>query len=134
MPRAVSADVQKLIDNSAADVTLFIDIATNFVDAQLLSYGFSDTTLKYLETFLAAHFAVLALEKGALAEQSIGEAKEKYHNVYKAGLASTRFGQQAITLDTSGTLAEIAAQAEGVPIRKALFSVVSSRSPSEVTW
>lgn len=124
--RAKYEDVQKLVDNTTDTAQLFISMANTIVDEHLASSALSEPILTLIETLLAAHFAVLTLEKGSLAEKSIGEAKEKYHNVYKAGFSSTRFGQQAIALDTTGALATISATAEATNTKKALFTTITS--------
>jgi len=124
--RALPGDVQKMVDNTHDSVDLYITQANAVVDDQLLSSGLSDKVLALIETYLAAHFATLSTEKGALAEKGIGEAREKYHNIYKGGLSATRFGQQAMMFDSSGKLATISSVAENTAVRKASFTVVGS--------
>lgn len=124
--RARTEDVEKLVGDTTSGVTLFIAQANVMVDDVLLSSGLAEPVLALIETYLAAHYATLSLEKGALAEQSMGEAKDKYHNIYKAGLNSTRFGQQAIVMDRTGALAAASAASEKSTTKKALFSVVTS--------
>lgn len=131
MPRAQTDDVQKLLDSASEDVTLFVIMASTVVDEFLASSTLSAAVLALIETFLAAHFALLATERGSLAEKTLGEAREKYHNIYKAGFNATRFGQQAIILDTTGTLAGMSGAAENTKNKKALFRLITSAVTSE---
>jgi hypothetical protein len=99
-----------------------------FVSATLVSEnlsGLSEATMRSIELLLAAHFANLSWEKGPLAAVRVGEAQERYHDIYKGGFGATRFGQQAMLLDTSGTLAGMSAAADK-PTRKAEFQVVGT--------
>lgn len=109
--------------SSLADTTvqLFIDSATNITDAKLASAGYSNEYLKSIQLYLACHFAVLTSEKGGLTGQTVGESEERYNDLSAKlkGLASTRFGQAAIILDSSGVLGALAAS----PI-KGLFRVI----------
>jgi len=107
--------------NAAIDAAIVV--ATTLVDEHLLTLGYSAATLKNIELYLACHFAVLSAEKGPLAANRIGEVQERYHDIYGKGLNASRFGQQAILLDSSGKLAELSAKAEQ-PNRQALFSVI----------
>lgn len=124
--RALPADVQKMVDNTVDSVDLFIIQANAMVDSFLPITTMSAALLALIETSLAAHFALLAFEKGSLAEKTIGEATDKYHNVYKGGLSSTRYGQQVIMLDTSGKLAQLSEMAQNPSTKKALFTVVGT--------
>jgi len=127
--RAVSAEVQQMLDNTTDSVDLFIAQANLVVNELLLSKGLSDDRLGLIETYLAAHFAVLSKEKGPLRRQRIGEAEEDYHQIYSAGFGATRLGQQAIMFDTSQTLAAQSDLASNPGIRSALFTVVTSKYP-----
>jgi hypothetical protein len=126
MARTTSIVVQGILGESASvDVSFAVSVATLLVTENLVGIGLSDATLANIEGYLAAHFQLLTLENGPLAKKTISDASESYHNVYKSGFASTRFGQAAIMLDTSGTLSQMAALAEK-PMKQALFTVVGS--------
>jgi hypothetical protein len=109
-------------------------LATTLVDEQLMSLGASAATLKNIELLLAGHFVLVTVENGPLAKKSIDVASEGYHDVYKAGFLSTRFGQQAVALDMSGTLAEMSSRAEKPNVRKAEFFVVGTPSDMGTKW
>jgi len=110
-----------------------IAIATTLVDDNLVGQGLSEAALKNIELFLSAHFTLLTVENGPLAKKMIGEASEGYHNVYKGGLLSTRFGQQAVMIDTSGVLAELSDRSEN-PGRKTATLEVVGTTPTTTSW
>ena len=103
-----------------ADVSLYIEQATLMVDEDLAGFSLSDERLRLIELNLAAHFATLAIERGGFTYQKSMSAEEGYANDRKQiKLTSTRFGQSAIVLDTSGTLANL-----NSPLGVAQFRVV----------
>ncbi len=96
----------------------FIETATLIVDEQLVSKGLSDARLKQIELYLAAHFVTLMEEKGSLVREDVGEARQSMWGVsLGTGLTMTRFGQQAIALDTSGTLSNMATISKSAQFR-----------------
>lgn len=118
--RVTSADVKAIID-TPLDVCSFISTANLLVDELLLDEGMSDELLHQIELYLAAHFAALTEERGGLIRSSTGDSAETFDDVYGMGFQLTRYGQQAMIMDTSGTLKEIQEQgAKG----KARFEVV----------
>ncbi len=110
--------LQKVIKTNL-DTSLFISTATDFVTGQLQSTGIP---LDPIILYFAAHLVVLSDEFGGLRRSRLGEADESYKvpGDKDTGLASTRFGQMVLLLDTSGTLAGLSAN-KGIT---ALFSVV----------
>jgi hypothetical protein len=114
--------------NSAIDAA--IAVATVMVDEILVGEGLSANTLKNSELYLASHFATLSAEKGPLAAVSVGEATERYHDIYKEGLNATRFGQQAMVIDPTGKLSAASARATK-PMLQALFTVVGTPTEDE---
>ena len=108
-PSAVKAVVPtKLAD----DVVLsnMIDTANIFVDTHLVpAAGHSNLILEKIELYLSAHFVALTEEKGGITRQKFGDADESFAQIYEAGFKSTRFGQQALALDTSGILNNVSA-------------------------
>lgn len=91
-------------DFDFASVALMAKLVRDeYLDATVLSEG----KLDFIELLLAAHFTALAVEKGGLVKQTIGEASETYHDYSnkQTGLLATRFGAQAVAMDDSGALA-----------------------------
>lgn len=107
--------------NDDTDVTIFLDMASSLVDEELVGKGLSDNRLKYIELNLAAHYGILTIERGGLTRQKVGESEEGYRQDFtsKPNLSMTRFGQQALALDTSGVLSKMDS-----PAGKAEFRVM----------
>jgi hypothetical protein len=126
MPARVTVtQVKTLTGGPTSDPTQAIATANTLANHWLLPItGYPAPLLAQVELYLAAHFSELTTKNGPLASEGIDTAIERYHDIYKPGLRSTRFGQQAILLDYTGTLAEVADLAENPGRRKAIFQVV----------
>lgn len=109
MPLVTDAEVKALIATTR-DTTPFIASADLIVSENLAGLGLSDDRLKQIELYLAAHFVAVTEERGGLKSKKIGEASEGYA-ISGRGFSLTRFGQQAIDFDTSGTLKGISSAA-----------------------
>ena len=107
------------------DLSPFITTAEVILSEEFTGCGHSEKRLEQIGLFLAAHFATLILERGGLTRYKVGESSEAYKEGSNAdrGYTLTRFGQQAISLDTCGRLA-----LNAVPMHKAEFRVVSRNS------
>lgn len=105
----------------AATLAPFLSAAELVVTEDLANASLSPERKELIVNFLAAHFATVSLEKGGLTQQKTGESSEMYKmgSVSDRGYLLTRFGQQAVALDTSGTLA-----LNANPSQKAEFRVV----------
>lgn len=118
--RVTDADVKEIIDvQTSRDTSIFINLANRFVDLHLLPEGISEGVLTDIELYLAAHFTAITVERGGLTSEVTGDSEASYANVYEAGFGSTRYGQIALTLDSSGKLRDL-----GTPALKAMFTVV----------
>lgn len=110
--RVTAGAVKEVVPTEIADsvvLTNFIDTANLFVDTHLAAAGHSDAILAKIELYLAAHYTALTEEQGGLTRSKLGDADESFANIYDQGLKATRFGQQALALDTTGTLNSVAA-------------------------
>lgn len=106
----------KLILEVPGDITdpqlqSFLDDANMVVTEQLHGKGLSDARLKSIEKWLAAHFSLTLTERGGLSSSSVNLSKETYTDMVPRigqnapeGYLVTRYGKQAIALDTTGTL------------------------------
>lgn len=121
-----SNEVHALINSTETgiDLTPQINAANLMVTEDLATSGLSDDRKRLISLYLAAHFSILTLERGGLTHYEVGESVEKYPGVAGSaqGLNATKWGQQAVALDTSGTLA-LNAQ----PTQKAEFRVVGDK-------
>ena len=102
-------DVRELMllpEMELSDIEPHLQVAQLIVAEDLASSGLSTERKEKITLFLAAHFAVLALEVGGLTRKDVGESAESYRAVATGdrGYMMTRYGQQAMALDTTGTL------------------------------
>jgi hypothetical protein len=91
------------------DIDLHVKIANNIVTTNLTSVGHSDETLVDLELNIAAHIVTLTKKtSNTIVQKKVGQASLK-HDMGKMGerLNATVFGQTALLIDTSGTLANM---------------------------
>ncbi len=110
--RVTAGAVKEVVPTQIADsvvLTNFIDTANLFVDTHLASAGHTDEILAKIELYLAAHYVALTEEQGGLTRAKLGDADESFANIYGQGLKATRFGQQALAIDTTGILNSVAA-------------------------
>lgn len=107
MARVTDTEVKQIIETEK-DTTPFINTADLVVSESLESVGLSEERLKQITLWLAAHYTAITVERGGITFDKTGDASSSFGaKITKSGLASTRYGQQALVLDTSGTLATI---------------------------
>lgn len=112
MPVTVDlAKLRVLVDATAADTDdklgVYAGMATNTV-TQFLGGQLNDTILNDIALQLAGHFWILSRERGGIKFMKIGQSEESYQGVGNktlVGFQTTRFGQMACALDTTGVLA-----------------------------
>lgn len=107
------ASVKKIVETPASllDATIeeFIAHATLVVEEQLEGKGLSAARLAVIAQYLTAHYITILTERGGLTSQEVDDVKDTYGSPRSgSGLAMTRFGQQAIAFDTTGTLKAMA--------------------------
>jgi len=128
MALCTAADVQAICPQLATLATTaidpFITTADLVVQEELTTRNLSQDRLSQIECYLAAHFAIVAYERGGLNRQRIGESEDFYHEVGgdSLNLMATRYGQQAVFLDSSGRLGGMSKSTI-----KARFRVVHTR-------
>ena len=109
--RTSVGQVTELVETSIPADTItgnFIATANAIVNEQLVGKGISDDMLERIEMYLAAHLVTLSEERGGITRDRMGDSDTSYAQIYGSGLNSTRFGQIAVLMDTTGTLASIA--------------------------
>lgn len=107
MARVSEVEVKEII-STTIDLSAHIKTATAFVDTLFASSTLPTALLTEIERWLAAHFAAMTdQEEGAITMEKHSEHQVKYVEVRGEGLSLTRYGQQAIALDTSGVLASV---------------------------
>lgn len=99
------AEVYGIIEvDSDVDLDPFIRVAHLIVDEQLSGKGMSDDRLKEIERWLSAHF--VAIRDMRIANETAGVSNAFQYNL-GLNFQVTMYGQQAMMLDTSGTLAAL---------------------------
>ena len=100
-------EVKQIISTTSTNLQPYIIAGYRIVRDNL--YDVDPFTKKEIIRWLAAHF--LSMESGSegrVIEKEVGEARERYvgeqAEVFAKALGSTRYGQQAIALDPTGTL------------------------------
>ena len=108
---------------SALDLEPYIQTAELVINEDLSDKGLSDDRLNSIALYLSAHFAAVALERGGIVRESMGgDYSISYKDAEGSGaFGSTRFGLQAMALDTSGTLSTLSRSSERL---KAEFRVL----------
>jgi len=106
MANVTPDEVEEIIDvDSGLDVNPFILASSVLLDTILPSGQIGTAQRKEIERWLTAHF--ITIRQGQLEAQTIGDAKDTYAlGSLSGGIKSTTYGQQAVALDTSGSLAK----------------------------
>jgi len=114
--RVTGTEVKTIITTvkTADQVESFITPANLLVSDALSGSGFSAARLAEIEKWLSAHFVAIDDSSARVTEKEVGEASEKYEGRTDMGLKFTRYGQQAMMLDTSGALANLGKRAAKV--------------------
>lgn len=128
MGRVTSSEVKEILDTDETKFTPFIAVANSVVTDELASTArITDTVrLKEIERWLAAHFFKCSLEPQEKVHE-VGETKATFYGAGNmSGFNATTYGQQAMALDTSGTLATLG-------LRKGSFKPILAISRAEET-
>jgi hypothetical protein len=108
--RTTEAEILRLMDSAMTEdqVTPFLRTANGLVTDLLASVeALTDARRAEIEAWLGAHFA--SIRDPAVKSDGIDTANFTYETAaVSEGLKATRYGQQAIMLDISGTLASLA--------------------------
>lgn len=107
--RASEEDVRNLIDSdSTIKVSIFIrtaSILVDKIDSNDSDGELSANDLMLIETWLAAHF--YAIRDQQYSSKKTGDASGVFQGQTGMALDSTFWGQQAMTLDTTGYLSRV---------------------------
>lgn len=107
MPRTTPAAVRSIakIKASITDAALavFIEAANSIVTRLCLLSGYDDPTLELIERWLAAHFYHVFDPRRV--DEKVDVLSATYEGKSGMNLNFTRYGQQAMLLDTAGNLA-----------------------------
>ena len=98
-------DVKAIITTTIPDLSAFIEAADLIIVEDLSNKGMSAARLKEIERWLAAHFVAINEDAARISSETVGRSNISYGGQFGLGLQHTRYGQQAIILDITGTLA-----------------------------
>ena len=112
MARTTAAAVKAIMKTNVteAQITPFVTDANNFVTATLGTSGLGSDLLASIEKWVCAHMVASTLDR-QISEGKGGSASAKFSGQYGANLSSTSYGQTAMVLDTTGTLASMGGRA-----------------------
>jgi hypothetical protein len=123
MARTTTALVAGIIEVDAAiSLDPFIETASELVEEVCAIADYSVSRLELIERWLSAHF--YAIRDPRATDEKAGSVGATYESKVDLNLALTRYGQQAMLLDTNGGLAALNA---------AMLKPSVSRTPS-VAW
>lgn len=114
MARITEEDVLSIMDNDLTEGSIepYVISANVFV-TQHLGGKLSDDVLKEVERWIAAHMVATTKDR-QIKETGADNAYIKYTGYWSEGLNATSYGQMAIALDSTGTLALLAKGKKGV--------------------
>lgn len=131
--RVTFAQVKKLLDQDAEELVLlpFVDMANELTTELCQPLGYSTTRLTMIEALLAAHF--FCLRDPRTKSESVEGISESFEGQTGKYLDATRFGQQAMMMDTLGGLASLNKMPDRAPGRAnaLIFSLGTFPVPSE---
>lgn len=123
--RATGTEVKQILVTALTGTQLdpFITVANLIVTSKLGDSGLGDSLLKEVERWLSAHFIYVSNPsysstaknaRGAVLAERIGDTSISYSDISQTVknlnlslLSSTVYGQQAIAIDLTGTLANL---------------------------
>lgn len=108
MPRTTSVLVGGIIElDEDIPVDPFIEVANAIVTdiCTDVEFGYDDARLELIERWLSAHFYSVRDPRTAVEQAST--LRQHYENKVDLGLNLTRYGQQAMIVDTAGGLAAL---------------------------
>ena len=107
--RVTGTEVKTIITTVKTDseVENYIPSANVLVTEVLSGSGFSDDRKALIEKWLAAHFVAIDDASTRIMEEKAGDATNKYEGRTGMRLNYTRWGQQVLILDTSGSFADL---------------------------
>lgn len=115
--RATEQEVLDIMDTTLTteQLTPYLISANAFVTNTFSGKGLSDDILKEVERWVAAHMVATTKDR-QIKETGADNAYIKYTGYWSEGLNATSYGQMAIALDSTGTLAILAKGKRGIYI------------------
>lgn len=102
MSRTNDVKVKGIIETEISDLSPFITAANLTINEQIPVANVTDELLTEIETWLAAHY--LTAHSPRAQKEQIGPTRITYEGQTGKGLEGSRYGQRAISLDSTGEL------------------------------
>ena len=128
MARVTIAEVKEIVAIAAAitdpQINAFITVANLTTNRVNTVGGITDASLlKEIERWLSAHF--VRIRDIAAASEKAGPVAQSFQYKVDLNFNQTQYGQQALILDYSGTLAALQKQAEDGTAATTTFNVIA---------
>ena len=104
--RVTTAEVKAIIDTDLTDLSVFITAADQLVDqVAVADSSLAAASLKEISRWLSAHFTAIRDQQAS--KSTVGPTSYTYWGKTAMGFEFTAYGQQALLLDTTGTLVKL---------------------------
>lgn len=106
--RTTAEQVSAIVEvDTSISLVPFIEVASALVDevCATVEAAYTDTRLELIERWLSAHFYCVRDPRAK--EEQAGKVREVKESNTDLNLASSKYGQMAMTLDTNGGLASL---------------------------
>lgn len=110
IPEITSEDVREIVLLQAEDVSVFISQSQIFLDNVFKDVPINQDLYRLIGLYITAHFALL--KEGQIVTDKVDVLSTTFNMTTDLALNSTTYGQQAVALDVTGSLAELNAQAK----------------------
>lgn len=133
MARTTESQVAEIIElDSTISVTAFITTANEIVTECCSTASYSASRLELIERWLTAHF--YAIRVGEVETEKAGPVSEKKFGKVDLLFHQTRYGQQALLLDTAGGLAALNERMKTGKKKKASFTYLGTEPTDETRY
>jgi len=104
--RVTPAEVEAIIQyDDTIELDPFIEVANQLVTELCTDSDYDDERLTEIERWLSAHF--YHIDDQQVANEKAGDVAVSYQYKVELALNVTKYGQQAMVLDTAGNLAQL---------------------------
>lgn len=137
MPRTSREKVRSIIevdDDEVPDLDPFIETANNLVTDVCTGSGYTNAKLELIERWLSAHFYAIRDPRMTTKESrgQLGGIRQQFESKVDLGLNLTRYGQQAVILDSAGNLKQLESSSKQRKIKKMFWLGTPSADWPEV--
>ena len=104
--RVTAEEVEAIIQyDDTIELDPFIEVANQLVTELCTDSDYADDRLTEIERWLSAHF--YHIDDQHVADEKAGDVSVSYQYKVDLALNQTKYGQQAMLLDTAGNLAQL---------------------------